>query len=156
MLGVKFLFAPRTSILRSTLPPFGPSFTSSHVAANRSGTGLMVGIISIGGTIVRLVKKTPGPAGRGIGMGISRIAVSGAGLSTFGVTGGVGSIGGDEPARLTVDAPFLFQGRGKGGVGSVSLRRWGNTSELSERGSAEAARLRPGCLFGRLKKGIIV
>ena len=151
-----YLFAPRTSILRSTLTPFGPSFTSSHVAANGSGTGLIIGIDSVGGTMVRWVKKTPGPAGRGIGVGISRTPASGAGLSTIGVTGSVGSIGGDEAARLPVDDPFFLQRRGKEGVGSVSLRGWGDISELPERWSAEAGRVRPGCFLERLKNGIVV
>ncbi len=157
----KFSFAPRTSRLRSTLIPFGPSFTSSHVAANRSGTGLIACIISAGGTIVRLVRKTPGPAGRDIGVGISRIAASGVGLSTFGAMGSAGSIGGDKLARLTVDAAFLLQGRGKEGVGSVFLRRWGDSSGFAEKESlatsAEAGRARLGWLDfrNRLKKGIV-
>jgi len=143
------------------LTPFGPSFTLSHVAANRSGTGLIACIISVGGTIVRLVRKTPEPVGRGIGVGISRIAASDAGLSTFGVTGSAGPVGGDELARVTVDAAFLLQGRGKEGVGSVFLRRWGNSSGFAEKGSlatsAEAGRARLGWLDfrNRLKKGIV-
>lgn len=72
------------------------------------------------------------------------------------------SIGGDELARPAVDAPFLLQGRGKEGVGSVSLRRWFISSELPEKGpgllatSSEAARERLGWLnfLNRRKKGI--
>ena len=95
-------------------------------------------------------------------MGISRIAASDAGLSTWGIMGLTASIGGDELARPAVDAPFLLQGRGKEGVGSVSLRRWFISSELPEKGpgllatSSEAARERLGWLnfLNRRKKGI--
>jgi hypothetical protein len=157
--GPAKLFAPIISIALSTLSPFGPPFTWSHVAANRSGTGFIVGIISVGGTMAKLVKITPGPTERGIGVGISRIEASDVGLSTFGIMGRGGS-GGDELARLAVDAPFLLQWRGKEGVGSVSLRRWGS-SEFPETGllvtSPEAARERLGWLsfLNRLKKGIV-
>ena len=71
--------------------------------------------------MVKLVKKTSGPAERGIGLGISRIESSDVGLSTFGIMGTIGSIGGDELARVAVDAPFLLQGRGRDGVEPVSL-----------------------------------
>ena len=111
--------------------------------------------------MVKLVKKTSGPAERGIGVGISRIESSDVGLSTFGITGRLRSIGGDELARVAVDVPFLLQGRGKEEVDSVSFRRWGNSSELPETGlldtSPEAACERLGWLsfLDRLKKGIV-
>ena len=111
--------------------------------------------------MAKLVKKPSGPAERGIGVGISRIESSDVGLSTFGIMGRMGSIGGDELARVAVDAPFLLQGRGKEDVDSVSLRRWGNSLEFPETGSLvtspRAACERLGWLsfLNRLKKGIV-
>jgi hypothetical protein len=109
--------------------------------------------------MAKLVKKTSGPTARGIGVGISRIEASDVGLSTFGIMGR-GVSRGEELARLAVDVPFLLQGRGKEVVGSVSLRRWGNSLEFPETGllvtSPEAACERLGWLsfLNRLKKGI--
>jgi len=55
-------------------------------------------------------------------------AALGAALLTFGATVSVGSIDGDELAQLTVDTTILPQGKGKRGVGSVSLCRWDKVS----------------------------
>ena len=82
--------------------------------------------------MAKLVKKISGPAERGIGVGISRIESSDAGLSTFGIMGRMGSIVADELARVAVGVPLLLQGRGKEGVDSASLRRWGNSVELPD------------------------
>jgi hypothetical protein len=104
-----------------------------------SGTGLIVGIIAGGGTMVRLV-KTPGVVGRGIGTGISAIMPSDVGLSTLGIKAGI-DVNWDWLELSTVDGRFLLQGRGMVGVGPLACRCWGDS--WTRRSSAEARALLP-------------
>ena len=55
---------------------------------------------------------TPGPAGGGIGTGISRTGVLGAEFLALRILKRAGSIGGDDLARLMADAPFLLRVQG--------------------------------------------
>ena len=98
-----------------------------------------------------------------MGTGIPRTGGLGAGLLIFRVAMRAGSIGGDDLARLMADAPFLLglQERGKGRVGSDSLRWRDNSSEFPEEGSlvtlGEAGGASLGWLkcLNTLKKGIV-
>jgi len=116
--------------------------TAFHASDRVSGTGPMADIISGEGTMVRLVRKTPGVVGRGVGGVVSGIPLSDVGLSTLGIKAGVDASG-DWVERSRVDGRFLLQGRGMAGVDSLACRRRGGSSGSSE--LAEARGL-PGLL----------
>ena len=70
---------------RLALVATGSSLTASHASSSLSGTGIIVGIISGGGSMVKAV-KTVGVVGSGIG--ISHTPPSDFGSSAPGVEGG--------------------------------------------------------------------
>lgn len=86
--------------------------------------------------MARLVRRTPGVVGRGIGGGISRIPSSDVGPSALGIEGGV-DFDRDELGRSPVDGRFLLQGRRMAGVGPLAC--WGGSLELSAEGLLPAS-----------------
>jgi hypothetical protein len=122
--------APTASSSRVTLGIFGLTLTAFHASDRVSGTGPMAGIISGEGTMVRLVRKTPGVVGRGVGGVVSGIPLSDVGLSTLGIKGVV-EASWDWVERSAAEGLFLLQGRWMAGVDSLVSRRWGGSSGSS-------------------------
>jgi hypothetical protein len=75
--------APTASSLRLMLESLG-RLTTFQASASVSDAGFRAGMVSVRGTMDRLVREALGPAtGRGIGGGISCIPTSDVGFSTF-------------------------------------------------------------------------
>jgi len=105
-----------------------------HASVSLSDVGLEPETVSGTGSMDKLDRKKLGPAGRGIGIGISCGPASVVGLPTVDLKGGVDvRVGGDELRRSSVDDVFFLQRRGIIGDGSVGSRRgWGSPLRLSE------------------------